>query len=41
MCICAEFSDPDLPYILKELADLRAAWKQDSIAFATAQTEFI
>jgi hypothetical protein len=41
MCVCAEFSDPDLPYIRKELAGLRAAWQQESIAFAIAQTEFI
>lgn len=41
MCICAEFSDPDLPYIRRELADLRGAWKQDSVAWAEATTEFL
>lgn len=41
MCICAEFSDPDVPCIRDELAALRKAWKQDSVAWAVAETEFI
>lgn len=42
MCICAVFSDPDLPYMRKELAALRAAWDQDSVAWAEVpETEFL
>lgn len=41
-CFCVVFADPDVPLMQKELAELRAAWGQDSVAWAEAPlTRFI
>lgn len=40
-CIAAEVNDPDVPLLRSELARLREAHHQDSVASAVAETEFL
>jgi hypothetical protein len=41
-CFCVVFADADVPLIKQDLAKLREAWGQDSVAWAEAPvTQFV